>query len=102
MLVVDSEGVVVLRNDAWRELLDGSNGTGFQRYPDGEDVDLKSVVGELLEVASRGDTFNVALRSHGPRGGQRRYELRGEGLRDDRGGIRGGIMTLTPRRAKRQ
>jgi two-component system CheB/CheR fusion protein len=101
MLVIDAEGVVVLRNDAWRDLLEGSDAARFQRFPDGDEVDLNSLVADLLDVASRGDTFNVELQSHGPRGGQRRYELRGEGLRDEQGGIGGGIMTLAPKRAKR-
>jgi len=99
--VIDAEGVVVLRNDAWRDLLEGSDAARFQRFPDGDEVDLNSLVADLLDVASRGDTFNVELQSHGPRGGQRRYELRGEGLRDEQGGIGGGIMTLAPKRAKR-
>jgi two-component system CheB/CheR fusion protein len=101
MLVVDADGVVVLRNDAWRELIENANGTNFQRSPDGDEVDLSTLVHDLLETSAHGDSFNIELQSHGPRGGQRRYELRGEGLRDDQGEIRGGVMTLTPKRAKR-
>ena len=102
MLVVDSEGVVVLRNDAWRDLIDNSNGSSFQRAPDRAEVDLNELIHDLLETSARGESFNFELQSQGPRGGQRRYELRGEALRDDHGAIRGGVMTLMPKRAKRQ
>src|SRR4051794_37854451 len=101
LLVIDSDGVVVLRNDAWRELLDGASEARFQRHPSGEGIDLNALVDELLEDAMGGDSFNYELQSRGPRGGQRRYDLRGEALRDEQGAIRGGIMTLTPKKGKR-
>jgi two-component system, chemotaxis family, CheB/CheR fusion protein len=101
MLVVDAVGQIVLRNDTWRELFDGPTDDRFQHFPSGNPASIDTMMAEVLPIVSRGDSFTIELQSQGPRGGQRRYDLRGEGLRDDRGRIRGGIVTITPRRTKK-
>jgi hypothetical protein len=52
----------------------------------------------LMPAAARGDSVLIELQSAGPRGAQRHYEICSEGLADDRGHVRGGIITFAPRR----
>jgi hypothetical protein len=59
------------------------------------------LLADVLPAAARGETVVVELTGAGPRGGARRYELRAEGLLDDRRQLRGGIVTLTPRRSRK-
>ena len=101
LLVVDALGGVVLRNETWRRLVDQNDGAAFVREPDSAPVKLSDVVLELTEAASDGRSFVVWLRTAGSRGGERRYELRGESLKDDTGQVRGGLLMLNPRGGSR-
>ncbi|HUP83226.1 MAG TPA: chemotaxis protein CheB [Candidatus Limnocylindria bacterium] len=99
MLVVDNAGNAILSNAAWKSLSDGPEATLFERPGEGSQLTVEQLLRELTLEIAQGDGFAVDLQAHGPRGGLRRYELRGEALRDDRGRLRGSIVTMSPKRA---
>jgi two-component system CheB/CheR fusion protein len=101
MLVVDAAGRIVLVNDAWRAAAEASKPLQLKTVPHGVSVTLDALLTDVLAAAARGESVAIDLRGAGPRGGARRYELRSEALLDERRRLRGGIVTLMPRRSRK-